>query len=294
MAAMSSPVVLAADLPPLPATARMLIRVDCKRFGESALFQKDSTGWRSLLADPRKGLESLGVDPGKVEQIWIIAGDDFPSGTFVRVEGDVDTAKLETKWQQLVRERKFGATLQRVGERSCYSFDLPATVIAIPGLPATAYVGIAGPKTVIIGFDKETVCTQANLGNAPLVLDDPKSQVVGFLISPPTSFTSPQGILAGVKQISGHVHATDNLLIQMTATSADDANRQVFSESLRAGLEQIRRVFPPLAKQQNIDPRIIGVITKMVEIVQVESSAQKTQLKIELSGDEIRKALSKP
>jgi hypothetical protein len=290
---------IASNPPSFPSQTRLIIGIDCKQIAESPLVRKDFEFWRSIAADPRKGLAFLGIDPTKTERIWLSCGEDYPKDTLILIEGDFDATKLESKWQQQVRDRRHAATTQRVGERNCFTYELPANALAVPGLPTNVFVAVAGPKSVALGFGKESVTSrlsneQSHDNQSNLVASLPKDASVGAVLSPPAILTSPQGLLAGIKQIVFTIRFNDNLGLSLEATPDNADGIKVIAEAARACIEQTRRVFPPLAKQQAIDPQMIRLISACVEAAQIETSDQRVVIRADLSGDEFRKAVGKP
>jgi hypothetical protein len=291
--------VAASDPPALPPRTRLLIGISCQRIAEAPLVRKDGEPWRVVSSQPRQGLEFLGINPAKVEHIWIACGDDYPKGSMILVEGDFDTNKLQSKWLQHVRDRRHSAMSQRVEERMCFSYELPASTLAVPGLPTTIVVAAAGPKSIVMGFDKDSVTTSLTKDQAPetqanLIASFPKQAPLGAVLLPPSILTSPQALLAGIKQVAFTLHLDENFSSRLEFIPENSDTLRAFADSAKAGIEQIRRVFPPLAKQQGIDPAVIRLVTLVVETAKVETNNQRIVIRAEISGEEFRKATSKP
>lgn len=284
--------------PTFPPNTQFLCRIDAASFVSSDVIRKDIEPWKALVGEFRMGLNAVGINPDQVEKVWIACGDDFPKSLAVVVEGTFETAKLEPNWQRLVRDRQFNFKVVKDADSVGYSLDLSPTAFPIPGLPKSIVLTSAGPKSVAFGITKEHLfeISAPTSGAARPALESQLVNDAAFSLAwkLPGVMTGPNALLTGANQLTGVVKASTDLAceIRITADSADACRN--LAESFRVGTDQLQRVFPPLARQQGVDPRIIRVVTALATAAKNDVEQNTTIVKSQLAGDEVKKLLTKP
>jgi hypothetical protein len=286
------------SLPPYPASTQYLIRFNVADFRTAPAIRQNIEPWLSLVSEFRNGLRAIGVNPDDVEQIWLGGDDNYPASAVVVVRGSFQSAQLESHWQQLVRNRKFNAKTVRDADSVGFLLQLPPTALAIPGLPSTIIIAKAGPNAFALGVDKDRVFDVAD----PSV-ENPKPrtnlrltpETNGSLIwNLPKPLFAPDAMLAGVVQLAASVNATTELTLELRFECESSAISQKLAESGKLEVDRFRHVFPPVARQQGTDARIINVIVALADSAQWQVEDRRAILKMAVSSDQLRRLLAKP
>lgn len=115
----------AEDFDRLPGTTRLVIGLKWKVLIESELAKSSGEQLKDLFGNVPGMLNQLAVDSGRVERIWIIAGDEFPSGTAVIISGAFDQSRVQARLGEWSRDRRFATRSNRDGKRTTIVADLP-------------------------------------------------------------------------------------------------------------------------------------------------------------------------
>jgi hypothetical protein len=98
------------------------------------------------------------------DRVWLACGESYPRHTLFVLEGRFVPTKLETRMQELAKERRFASRVFRENEGKLLviSFEAPIASSPIPGFPTTLFAAVLGPETIIVAFDRETIVEAAS------------------------------------------------------------------------------------------------------------------------------------
>jgi hypothetical protein len=282
----------------LLASTRLIVGVQLKQVKDTPLVKRNGDRLRAVFADWTSAIAHLGIDPAQVDRMVVAVGEDYPKGTAIVILGKIDPAKVDAKMQQHIRDRRFAVRPFRQDDKSCYSLETPVGLNPIPGLPVTTFVS-ARQEGMVIAFDELTLAALLRLQNpdeAPrdrfanykAVLEG-EAGIVGVLL-PPETLTAANALLAGVKAVELEVTVTDSINAKTVFRLADGT---AFQPRLKSGIDQAKQLFPPMAMQQGIDPKLTQFIVELLGAAKVEQDGKDVTLMAELSGDAVGRLLRK-
>ncbi|MBX7106010.1 MAG: hypothetical protein K1X57_18150 [Gemmataceae bacterium] len=280
----------------LPGTTRLVIGLKWKVLTESELVRSNGEQLKELFGNVPGMLSQLAVESDRVERIWIVAGDEFPTGSAIVVCGSFDLSRVQARLAEWSRDRRFATRSNRDGARTTYAADLPVGSLPIPGVPTTTHLGLAEER-LIIATDRETLnalvakspLPESSKVKLPVPAQFWDSTVAGVLV-PPAVLTAPDAVLAGVNSATLDASITNGMTLRVRLTTA---NADSLTSRLAAGAEQVQKLFGPLATQQGIDPRLIALVTELTGKTSISKSEGAVEATAILTADEIAKKTKK-
>jgi hypothetical protein len=278
----------------LPADARFLAGIRWAAATETELARQHGGRLKELFGDLPGGLATIGIEPAKVDRIWLAAGDAFPAGTLLIIEGNLNPGAIEARLNEIGRERKFIVRPSREQNRNLFEMESPVGWLPIPGLPLKLHLA-AGDDAFLVASDRDTLLKAlrkpaAEAGRRFEPFADLWKQPVAAVLLTPDVLAAPDAALAGVASATFELSLTDAVIARAAFKARDAA---AFSGRLSAGLEQARQLFEPLATQQGLDAKLIAGIRELLKRAKVEAADDAVALTARLDAASLAQILGK-
>ncbi|MFL5331415.1 MAG: hypothetical protein ACJ8C4_21205 [Gemmataceae bacterium] len=289
------PVLLAADDPReyLTADTRLVVNIQVAQVLDASISKLDIGPARAAAEWINQAAKTLGLDPSKnFERIWIICGDAYPKGTLVVVQGKFDQDRLLTRFRELGRERKQSARVLYEDERTVLNIEILRAVQAIPGVPASVFVGPASAEMLLVAFEKNTLLDAltkrlpkpgpTGAPVTPLLEKLDRTAAVSVAAALPSGLTSAQAGLAGAKDLIGTIKLDERITARCTISMAPGQSASVLAERLTRGLKDTRELLPSMA--QSTDRGLMAWLSAGLSATVVEIKNDTVEIKLEMRG----------
>lgn len=278
----------------LPADTRFLAGIRWAAATETEFARQHGGRLKQLFGDLPDGLAMIGIEPARVDRIWLAAGDAFPAGTVLVIEGKLNPGTIEAKLNEIGRERKFIVRRSREQNRNVFELETPVGWLPVPGLPLKLHLA-AGEEAFLVASDRDTLLKAlrkpaAEVGRKFEPFADVWKQPVAAVLLTPDVLAAPDAALAGVSSATFELSLTDAVNARAVFKTGDPAG---FAGRLNTGLEQARQLFEPLATQQGLDAKLIAGVRELLKRANVEPAGDAVVLTARLDAAAVAEILKK-